>query len=193
MLFALLVELVPTLPEPPTPTLLAVVALTIKIERNDRLHSARHLDPITGHLALGVKLALRVTQRRATPLMRAQLLGQLVTARIAMHLVLAPVRLVHLVQQFARDPLIAAVRVHRGIRRDLRAIDRDHPDVHQPRLRTQPQNIREQVSQRRLVPLTELRDRRVIRHPHRSNHHERDILRHFRSIPLDDRTPSAQL
>ena len=95
-------------------------------------------------LALGIELALGLPQRRPPTLRRAQLLGQLIPARVAVQLVLALVSLVELVQQLPGDPLIAAVRIHRCVRRDLRAIDRDHPNVHQPRLLTHPEHVSEQ-------------------------------------------------
>ena len=183
LLLALLIELPATLPQPPTPALLAVDrTLTIKIERNDRLPSVQHLASITSHLALGVKLALGLPQRHPPPLRRGQLLRQLIAARVTVQLILALVVLIHLRQQLARDPLIAAVRVHRRVRRDLRTVDRDHADLHQARLLTQPQHVGEQLSQRRLVPLAELRDRRVIRNPLSGDHHECNILAAF---PLD--------
>src|ERR1035438_3964108 len=49
-----------------------------------------------------------------------------------------------------------------GVRMDLRSVDREHPDLHQPRLLAQPQHRAEQLSQRVLVAGTKPRDRRVI-------------------------------
>ena len=66
--------------------------------------------------------------------------------------------------------LPARVAVH------LRAIDRDHPRLHQPRLRAQPEHRTEQLRQRVLVTRQEPRDRRVIRNKVRSDHPIRDVL-----------------
>ena len=65
---------------------------------------------------------------------------------------------------------------------NLRAVDRDHPDLHQPRLPTEPQHLTEQARQRRLVAHTKTRDRRVIRRLLRRDHTVGDILH---TAPLD--------
>ena len=57
----------------------------------------------------------------------------------------------------ARDLLVIARRLHRGVGRDLRAVDRDHPDAHQPRLGTEREDLAEQLGQRRLVALSKPR------------------------------------
>jgi hypothetical protein len=77
---------------------------------------------------LAFELFLCLTQRRAPPLARPKPLGQLIAARLTVELVLAAVRLGGLGQDLARDLLIAAVGSAGGVRLDLRAIDRDHPD-----------------------------------------------------------------
>ena len=59
---------------------------------------------------------------------------------------------------------------------DLRAVDRDDPDTHHPRLRAQLQHLPEQLAQRPLVPDPEPRDRRVIGRLVGGDHPERDIL-----------------
>ena len=66
-------------------------------------------------------------------------------------------------QDLGHDLAIRAVLVHRRVGLDLRAINRDHPHRHQPRLPTQPQHIIKQPGDLGLMPAAELRDRRVIR------------------------------
>ena len=50
----------------------------------------------------------------------------------------------------------------RGVGVNLRAVDRDHPDLHEPCLLAQPEHRAEQLGQRVLVAGAEPRDRRVI-------------------------------
>ena len=63
-----------------------------------------------------------------------------------------------------RDAVIVNVRVTAGARCQLRAIDRDHTGVHQPRSGAQSQHGTEQLVERLLVTADEPGDRRVIRH-----------------------------
>src|ERR1019366_1339812 len=69
-----------------------------------------------------IKLALGLAQCGAAPFTRAQLLRQLVTARRPVKLILRPVDLRGLLEDLSGDPPIATIRVHRGVRRDLRAV-----------------------------------------------------------------------
>jgi hypothetical protein len=99
-----------------------------------------------GRLDLRLRVVLRrplalelfpcLAQRRAPASARAQPLRQFIAARLAIKLVLAAVRLRRLGQDLARDLLIAAVGRARGVRGDLRPVDRDNPDPDQPRLPT---------------------------------------------------------
>jgi hypothetical protein len=89
---------------------------------------------------------------------------QLIAARIPVELVLAPVCLTRLREDLSGDLLVAAVRVDRRVRRDLRAVDRDDANLDEPRPRAHPEDAGEQVGKRRLVATTEVRDRRVIGH-----------------------------
>jgi hypothetical protein len=50
---------------------------------------------------------------------------------------------------------------------DLRPVGRDHPDLDRASLLAQPQHRFEQLADRAVVPAAKLRDRQVIRHPHR--------------------------
>jgi hypothetical protein len=75
---------------------------------------------------------------------RAQPLGQLVTAGLAVELVLGGVDPALLLEDLPCDLLVAAVRVMGRSGGDLRAVDRDDPDPHEPRPRTQREHAREQ-------------------------------------------------
>jgi hypothetical protein len=74
-----------------------------------------------------------VTQHDAPPRAHRQPLPQLMAARISIELVLAAVRLRRPRQDLARDLLIAAVGLARGVRLTLRSIDCDDDDEQQPR------------------------------------------------------------
>ena len=65
-----------------------------------------------------------------------------------------------LLQDLPRDLLVVEVRVLRGVRVHLRPVDRDHPDLHQPRLRAQPQHLAEQA--RPAPPHGALRNRAIV-------------------------------
>jgi hypothetical protein len=79
----------------------------------------------------------------------------------------------------------------------LCAIDRDHPDIHEPRLRAQRQNLCEQARQRVLVIAAEPRERRMIGHLVGGDHTVGDIPPHsdarsrVRSAPHERRRTAA--
>ena len=73
----------------------------------------------------------------------------------------------------------------------LRPVDRDHPDLHQPRLPAEPQHLAEQARQHRLVAQPKTRDRRVIRCLLRRDHPIGDTLHTAPLDPLEDRSPCA--
>ena len=125
---------------------------------------------------------LGVGERGLAALRGAQLLGQLIAPRIAVELILTPVGLLGLAQDLPDHARVGAVLIHRRVRLDLRPVDHDHPDRHQPRLPAQPQHLIKQLGDLGLVPAAELRDRRVIRHPHARDHLVRHILK---ARPLD--------
>src|SRR5215211_8440414 len=77
---------------------------------------------------LALELCLCRPQRGAAPRARPQLLRQLIAARLPIELILAAVCLRRLGEDRAGDLRVAAIGLARGARRDLRAIDRDHPD-----------------------------------------------------------------
>src|SRR6185295_19012825 len=115
-----------------------------------------------GVVAFAGKALLGLAQSLAPPLARAQLLGQLVAALVAVELVFAAVDLGRLGEDLACDLAEVAVGVAGRIGRHLRPVDRHHPDRHQPRPRAEAENAGEDLSKRPLVPATELGDRRVI-------------------------------
>jgi hypothetical protein len=82
--------------------------------------------------------------------------------RLAELLVFFGVDRVGLSEDLARDLLVVARRLRRGVGRDLGAVDGDHADPDQTRLGAERQHLAEQPGQRALVTLTKARDRRVI-------------------------------
>ena len=132
--------------------------------------------------ALLFELALGFAQPRPPTLAGAQLLGQLVAARVAVELVLGRVDGLGLFEDLARELLVIDIRVAARVARQLRPVDSDHPDARQPVLRAQRQHLAEQAGDRLLVTLDEPRDRRVIRPLLRRQHPERDVLLAARSI-----------
>jgi hypothetical protein len=117
---------------------------------------------ILGTLALVSPLPPSPAEELTAPLCRAQLLGQLIAARIATELILGLIGRPGLRQDPTRDLVELNVRLRARVARQPRAVDRHHPRPDQPRSVTQPQHPSEQVSQRPLVPLDEPRDRRAI-------------------------------
>ena len=83
------------------------------------------------------------------------------------------------------DRVATAIRAQRRVRLHLGPIDCHHPQVHQPRLRAQPQHLTKQHLNHLLMTLTEPCDRHVIRQVTRADHPERDILM---TRPLDTTT-----
>jgi hypothetical protein len=83
--------------------------------------------------ALGLERLLCLAQPLAPIAAGAQPLGQLVTARLAIELVLGRVRSGGLGEDLRGDLLVIARRVMRRGRRDLGAVDGDNPDLHKPR------------------------------------------------------------
>ena len=75
---------------------------------------------------------------------------------------------------------------------DLRAVDRDHPDLRQPRLGAQPQDVAEQSGERCLVALAKTRNRRVIRHLIRRDHPEGDPQHTPARSPAKNAGPSRR-
>jgi hypothetical protein len=113
---------------------------------------------------------------RRAPRARAQPLGQLIAPRLAVELVLAAVHLRRLGQDLARDLLIAAIGSPRGVRGDLRPVDRHNPDPDQPRPPAKGEDRREHIRQRRLMAHPELRDRRVVGDVVCADHPVGDVL-----------------
>ena len=141
--------------------------------------------------ALLFEAALGLAQPRAPALAGAQLLGQLVAARVAVELVLGGIDRLGLFEDLARELLVVAVGVATGVRRNLGPVDRDDADLGQALLGAQRQDLAEQPGDRVLVALDEPRDRRVIGPLLRGQHPEGDVLLAARSITRDDRIPRA--
>ena len=95
---------------------------------------------------------------------------------LAEALVLSPVDRVRLRQDLLGDLLVVEVLVLRGVRVQLRAVDREHRHADQTGVRAQRQHLAEQAGQRRLVALAKPRDRAVIGPLVRRDHPERDII-----------------
>ena len=126
--------------------------------------------------ALGVQRLLGLAQDLAAIPARAQPLGQLVAARLAIELVLGSVDARRVLEDLLGDLLIAARRVMRCGRGDLGAVDRDNTDLDQTTARAERQHLAEQIGDRRLVTDPEARRRRVIRRLVGSDHTKRDIV-----------------
>jgi hypothetical protein len=86
-------------------------------------------------------------------------LRQLIPTRISAELILPAICLLGLPQDLPRRPAVGAVLIHRRVRLDLRPIDHDHPDRHQPGLLAQPEHLMKQLGDLGLMPAAELRDR----------------------------------
>ena len=125
--------------------------------------------------AMLLQLALGLAQPRP-PFPGAQLLGQLVAARLAVKLVLGGVDRLGFFEDLARELLVIDIRVAARVARQLRPVDGNHADAREALLRAQRQHLAEQARDRLLVTLDEPRDRRVIGPLLRRQHAERDIL-----------------
>jgi hypothetical protein len=137
-----------------------------------------------------IQAALGIAQPAAPALRSRQLCGQLVAASLAKTLVLGAIDRVRLGQDLLGDLVVVEVLVLRGVRVQLRAVDRQHRHADQAGVRAQRQHIAEQARQRRLVTPTKTRDRAVIGPLIRGDHTKRDIvdagpLDHPRRAPPD--------
>ena len=128
-------------------------------------------------LAGELALKPRAPTRRGLKLRR-----ELVTARVTVLLVLGLVGRDRLLDDLPRDPVIVNVRVTARVRGQLRAIDRDDPEVTRPGPGAEPQHRTEQLIQRLLMTTDEPRDRRVIRRLVTGDHPVGDVLT---TTPLD--------
>jgi hypothetical protein len=132
--------------------------------------------------AFGVERLLSLAQDAAPIARGAQPRGQLVPTRVAVELVLLGVDPARLLDDLLGDLLIAARRVMRRRRSDLRPIDRHDPHLHQARLGAQPQHAAEQLADPVLVAGAEPGDRGVVRHLISRDHPEGNVLA---AAPLD--------
>ena len=93
---------------------------------------------------LGRAPLARLTEELGPSFPRAQLLGQLIPALLAIQLVLGLIGRLSLGQNLPRDLLKIARRLAARVPRHPRPIDRDHPRPDQTSLIAQPQHLREQ-------------------------------------------------
>ena len=117
-----------------------------------------------------------VAEELAPALRRAQLLRQLITALIAMHLILGLVRGHRLSDHVPGDLFKLIVNLRAGVARDPGAVDRHHPGLHQPGLITQLEHLAEQPGQRPLVPTDERGDRHMVRNQVARDHPVGNVL-----------------
>ena len=87
---------------------------------------------VLGDPVLGLELALGLPQTRATQHWVRHLVGQLITTRLPEQLILGLISRVGFGENLSGDLLIRPARGPPGARRDLRAIQSDHAQRHQP-------------------------------------------------------------
>ena len=116
-------------------------------------------------LTAGIALELLTgpAEELAATLRGAQLLGQLITPRLAELLILRLVGRLDPLHDLHRDLPKLLVALPAGVGPDPSAIHRHHPRLHQPSLSAQPQHLAKQSRQRQLVTANEPRDRHMIR------------------------------
>jgi hypothetical protein len=105
-----------------------------------------------------------------------ELLGELVAAGLAEALVLGGVDLGRLLQDLLGDLLVGADRGIGGIRPELGAVDGEHPDLDQPRLRAEAEHAAKESRQRLPVANPEAGDRGVVGDLVGGDHPEGDVL-----------------
>ena len=76
-----------------------------------------------------------------------ELRRQLITARITELLILLTIDLGGLFKDLLRDLLVVARSLTTRVRMDLRAVDRDHPDLHETLLRAEREHLTEEAGQ----------------------------------------------
>jgi hypothetical protein len=185
---AMLLELTTSLSHPTLPALgTRDDLLGVKLERlasRFGLRAAR-LISIT---VLGGELLPGLAEELTPPLPSAQLLGQLIPARVTIELILSLVSRFRLRQDLPRDPPKVTVRTATRIPRQPGPVDRDHPGPDRPGLITKPEHLPEQLAQRRFVTLDKPGDRRVIGPLEHRDHPTRNILP---ARPLNRPAPTA--
>jgi hypothetical protein len=161
---AVLLELAPTLPQPGIPPLPPAPHDLVGVEPKRHLidHLRLGLGDRPSALPLAPQLLAGPAEELAPALRGAQLLGQLITTRLAELFVLGLVGRPDLRNDLARDLLELIVDLRAGVPRDPGAVDRHHPRPHQPRPGAELQHLAKQPGQRPLVAADEPRDRRVI-------------------------------
>jgi hypothetical protein len=105
-----------------------------------------------------VRIVTEVPRQSGQPRV-TQLLGELIATPVAVELILALIFLLSFAEDVPDQAAVAAVLIHRRVRLDLRPIDRDHPDRHQPRFAAETEHVIKQLGDVSLMPTAELRDR----------------------------------
>ena len=137
----MLLELPLSLRQPPaSPTTRVGDVATVELELRRRPGLRRRLrlgsPDLLRILALPstAELPPRLAEELPPPLRRAQLLGQLITTRLAELLILGLIGRPDLAHNLERDLLELKVDIRIGVPRDPGAIDRHHPDFTKPAL-----------------------------------------------------------
>ena len=104
------------------------------------------------------------------------MLGQLIAAGGAVDLILGGVDAARLGEDLGGDPLVAAGRLLARHRRQLRPVESDHPDLDQPGLGAEAEDLAKELAQGGLVADSEAGDRRVVWHLVGADHPEGDVL-----------------
>ena len=144
--------------------------------------AARHRGRLVGGFGLILallpllELALGLGEPAPAALARAQLLGQLVAARLAVEAVLGLVGGLRLGDDLAGDPLVICVRLAARVGVELGPVDRDDAGLHEASLRAEREHRAKQTCERRLVAADEAGDRRVVRDPVGGDHPVGDVL-----------------
>jgi hypothetical protein len=120
--------------------------------------------------------ALGIGQPPRATLARAERLGQLIAAPITQALVLLGVDRIGVGQHLARELLVIARRALRRVRMNLRAVDGEHRRVDQTGVRTQGEDVTEEVGEGVLMTLAESRDGRVVGNLVRGEDAEGDVF-----------------
>jgi hypothetical protein len=105
---------------------------------------------------LGIKPASRGLKPLLAPLRGRELRRQLVPAAIAEAFVLGGVDLGGLLERLLSELLVVAHSALRRVGVHPRAVDRQHRDVRETRLRAEPEDLPEERRQRALVTLADL-------------------------------------
>jgi hypothetical protein len=88
-----------------------------------------------------IQPALGLAQPRPAAGLGRQLLGQLIAALLAVELILGFISAAGLFEDLLGNLLVGAVGIHAGVRPHLRAVDRHHPGLQEPRVGAQLKHV----------------------------------------------------